>query len=282
MLPFINVLRKMFSLLFAFGLLLTGGVNAVFNGDVYEFESSEGVVGIETLARAQGVTNDGENWYFSGKNCLEKVDIATGEIAALNVSAIPGEFEKNYGSKHIGGIGYADGVIYAPIEDSKVWLHPLIALYDAGTLEYTGRYFELPTENHTRGVPWCFADAENGILYAGDSRNETQAYMYDIGTFEYVGALVYSEEIKDVQGGEYYGGKLYLGTNDMTRAVYAVDAKTGEVEKLFDRIAYEYKLIDNFGGEGEDLTICPTEDGTFIHTLQIGALFIDATLRHYK
>lgn len=282
MLQFINVMKKLLSLLFAAGFLFTGGVNAVFNGKIDPYESSDGVIGIESLVRAQGVTNDGESWYFSGKNGLEKVDIVSGEITALNTKAIPEELEERFGSEHIGGIGYADGLIYAPVEDSKVWAHPLIVLYDAKTLEYTGKFFELPTENHTRGVPWCFADAQNGVLYAGDSRNETRAYKYDLTTLEYLGILEYSREIKEIQGGEYYNGKLWFGTNDMTRAVYAADAVTGEVEKLFDRITYEYKLIDNFGGEGEDLTILPMEDGTYIHTLQIGALFIDATLRHYK
>lgn len=282
MLQFINVMKKLLSLLFAAGLLFTGGVNAVFNGRIAAFESSDGVIGIESLVRAQGVTNDGESWYFSGKNGLEKVDIASGEITALNTKAIPEELKERFGSEHIGGIGYANGMIYAPVEDSKVWQHPLIVLYDAETLEYTGKYFELQTENHTRGVPWCFADAQNGVLYAGDSRNETRAYKYDLTTLTYLGALEYSREIKEIQGGEYYNGKLWFGTNDMTRAVYTVDAETGEAEKLFDRITYEYKLIDNFGGEGEDLTILPMEDGTYIHTLQIGALFIDATLRHYK
>ncbi len=282
MLQFINVMKKLLSLLFAAGLLFTGGVNAVFNGRIAAFESSDGVIGIESLVRAQGVTNDGESWYFSGKNGLEKVDIASGEITALNTKAIPEELKERFGSEHIGGIGYANGMIYAPVEDSKVWQHPLIVLYDAETLEYTGKYFELPTENHTRGVPWCFADAQNGVLYAGDSRNETRAYKYDLTTLTYLGVLEYSREIKEIQGGEYYNGKLWFGTNDMTRAVYTVDAETGEAEKLFDRITYEYKLIDNFGGEGEDLTILPMEDGTYIHTLQIGALFIDATLRHYK
>ena len=281
MLSFLNVLKKLFSLLFACGLLVSGSVNAVFNGDIYPFDSSDGVIGIETLTRAQGVTNNGTYWYFSGKNCLEKVSMETGEIAALNVSAIPAEIAA-LGGKHIGCIGYANGYIYAPIEDSKVWQHPVIALYDAETLAYTGIFFELSTQRHTRGVPWCFADAGNGVIYAGDSRNDAEAFLYDINTFEYLGSLTYAREIADIQGGEYYNGKLYLGTNDMTRAVYVVDARSGEAEKLFDRITYEYKLIDNFGGEGEDITVCPLPDGTYIHTLQLGALFVDATLRHYK
>ncbi len=282
MIQFINIVKKLMALVFAAGLLFTGGINAAFNGSIYRYEASDGVIGLETLTRAQGVTNDGENWYFSGKNCLEKVNIATGDIIALNTDAIPGELAENFGSKHIGGIGYANGVIYAPVEDSKVWEHPLIVLYNAETLEYTGKYFELDVQKHTRGVPWCFADAQNGVLYAGDSRNDAQAYMYDLSTLAYLGTLDYSEEIKEIQGGEYYNGKLYFGTNDKTRAVYCADASTGEVEKLFDRIMYEYKLIDNFGGEGEDITVLPLENGTYIHTLQIGALFIDATLRHYK
>ena len=134
----------------------------------------------------------------------------------------------------------------------------------------------------TRGVPWCVADGENGILYTGDSRNENVIYKYDIETFEYIGSLEFSEEIDSIQGGEYYKGLIYFGSNDMTRAVYTVDVNTGKVTKLFDRIAYEYRLIDNFGGEGEDVTVLPLEDGTYIHTLQTGALFIDVTLRHYK
>ena len=85
-----------------------------------------------------------------------------------------------------------------------------------------------------------------------------------------------------IQGGEVYKGKLYVGTNDSTRAVYTIDVKSGKVEKLFDRIMYQPKLIDNFGGEGEDLTVYPMEDGTLIHALDIGALLIDSNLRHYK
>jgi hypothetical protein len=71
-------------------------------------------------------------------------------------------------------------------------------------------------------------------------------------------------------------------SNDMTRAVYEIDLESGNAVKLFDRITYEYKLIDNFGGEGEGLTLLSMEDGSYIHTLQLGALFIDSSLNHYS
>lgn len=282
MTSFINVFNRIFALFFAAALFVTGGVNSIFNGDIYRYESSDGVVGIETLTRAQGVTNDGGSFIYSGKHSLEKVSLDGKTILVINTSAIPKELKEKYGSAHIGGISCYDGIIYAAVEDSKVWAHPLVVLYDAATLEYTGVFYELPTELHKRGVPWVTADGEHGILYTGDSRNFSEIFTFDINTGEYLGALTFDNEIKKIQGGEYYDGYLYFGTNDINRACYKVDVTNGKTEKLFDRIKYQYKYIDNFGGEGEDITVLPLEDGTFIHTLQIGATFTDATLRHYK
>lgn len=282
MLAALNLLKKSLALFFAVSLFLTGGINRLFSGDVYEFDSVSSVIGLETLVRAQGVTNDGEHFYFSGKNCLEKTDGSCEEILALNLNAIPEDLSGKYGVSHIGGISFADGFIYAPLEDSKVWEHPLIALYDCETLEYTGVFFELPADKQTRGVPWVVCDGENGVAYTGDSRNYTEIHVFSLEDFSYLRTVTFDGEIEKIQGGEYYNGLLYFGTNDKTRAVYTVNPQTGATEKLFDRIMYDYKLIDNFGGEGEDLTVLPTENGAYIHTLQTGALFIDATLRHYK
>ena len=263
-------------------LLLTGGINKGFTGDVYPYESEHTVIGLETLVRSQDVTTDGEYFYFSGKHALEKVNLACDEIIVLNHNAITDELKEKYNSQHIGGISYYNGIIYAALEDSKQWQHPIIALYDAETLEYTGVCYELPTELQTRGVPWVAVDGENGFAYTGDSRNYTEIYKFSLSDFTYIETITLSGEVVKIQGGEIADGKLYAGTNDMTRAVFTVDLETGEVKKLFDRIMYEYKLIDNFGGEGEGLTVLLMEDGTYIHTLQLGALFIDSSLRHYK
>lgn len=279
---FANTFNKIFSLLFSVLLLLTGGINKGFTGDVYPYESEHAVIGLETLVRSQDVTTDGEYFYFSGKHALEKVNLACDEIIALNHNAITDELKEKYNSQHIGGISYYNGIIYAALEDSKQWQHPIIALYDAETLEYTGVCYELPTELQTRGVPWVAVDGENGFAYTGDSRNYTEIYKFSLSDFTYIETITLSREVVKIQGGEIADGKLYAGTNDMTRAVFTVDLETGDVEKLFDRIMYEYKLIDNFGGEGEGLTVLSMEDGTYIHTLQLGALFIDSSLRHYK
>lgn len=268
--------------MFAVLLSLTGTLNGFFEGEIYPYESENAVVGLETLTRSQDVTTDGEYFYFSGKHALEKVNLSCTEIIALNDKAITDELAEKYNSQHIGGISYYNGIIYAALEDSKQWNHPIIALYDAETLEYTGVCYELSTELHTRGVPWVVVDGENGVAYTGDSRNYTEIYKFSLSDFTYIETITLSEEVQKIQGCEIADGILYAGTNDMTRAVFTIDLATGEVTKLFDRIMYEYKLIDNFGGEGEGLTLLKMEDGTYIHTLQLGALFIDSSLRHYK
>lgn len=286
MLTFYNIAKsiiyKVFAVVFAALLTLTNGVNGFLNGDIYPYDSNSKVVGLESLERAQGVTTDGEYWYFSGKTSLVKIGFDNQTVYAYNYKALDGELSENYNSKHIGGISYYNGYIYASLEDSKQWQHPVIALYDAETLEYTGICHEVSSEILTRGIPWVAVDAENGFIYASHSKTVEEIHCFDLDTFEYVKSFAVSDPMDAIQGGEVYKGKLYVGTNDSTRAVYTIDVKSGKVEKLFDRIMYQPKLIDNFGGEGEDLTVYPMEDGTLIHALDIGALFIDSNLRHYK
>lgn len=286
MLTFYNIAKsiiyKVFAVVFAALLTLTNGVNGLLNGDIYPYDSNSKVVGLESLERAQGVTTDGEYWYFSGKTSLVKIGFDNQTVYAYNYKALDGELSENYNSKHIGGISYYNGYIYASLEDSKQWQHPVIALYDAETLEYTGICHEVSSEILTRGIPWVAVDAENGFIYASHSKTVEEIHCFDLDTFEYVKSFAVSDPMDAIQGGEVYKGKLYVGTNDSTRAVYTIDVKSGKVEKLFDRIMYQPKLIDNFGGEGEDLTVYPMEDGMLIHALDIGALFIDSNLRHYK
>lgn len=286
MVTVINLFKSTFYRLFA-GILailmtLSNGVNSFFNGNIYPYDSNSKVIGLETFERAQGVTTDGKAWYFSGKNSLVKISFDNETVLACNYDAITDELENTYGSKHIGGISYFNGYVYAPLEDSKKWQHPVVALYDAETLEFSGICHEFSNEILSRGMSWVCVDGEKGLLYSSHSKTADVIYCFDLQTFDYVKSIKLSEEIDNIQGGEVYNGTLYVGTNDSTRAAYAINTDNGNVEKLFDRIMYVPKWIDNFGGEGEDLTVFPMDDGTLVHALDIGALFIDANLRHYK
>ena len=131
-------------------------------------------------------------------------------------------------------------------------------------------------------MPWVACDEESGCFYVAQSRHTKELYAYDLDTLDYIRTIPLQGEIDRIQGGDMYEGTLYAATNDATRAVYKIDPDSGRVDKLFDRILYQPKRIDNFGGEGEDMTVLPMADGTLLHTLTIGALFIDANLCHYK
>lgn len=261
---------------------LTGFVDFCFRGDVYMFESCDTVVGLETLERAQGVTTDGKGWIFSGKSTLVKIGFDNETILAANYKAIPKELKEKFGSNHIGGISYANGFVYAAIEDQKAFQHPLIVIFDADTLSYTGKYYELDITEQIRGVPWIACDVEKGLIYAAKCKRPEYLLCYDINTGERVNKVKLSQTIEDIQGGEMYKGDLYVATSDDTRAVYKVNVENGTVEKYFDRIMVNSDKIDNFGGEGEDMTVLEMEDGTVFHTLELGALFINANLKHYK
>ena len=288
----LNTLRKAGKILLSGFFVVLFAVSALANralwGDAYPYDSVDRVVGLETLERSQGVTTDGSAWIFSGKQSLTKVAFDNETILAQNKDAIPDAFKAQYGSAHIGGISCANGFVYAAIEDSKVWQNPIVALYDGETLAYTGRYVLLPGKDigsdHalTRGVPWVACDTQNGVFYVAECRNTAELYAYDLDTFDYVRTIPLQGEIDSIQGAEVYDGALYAATNDATRAVYKIDLASGKIDKLFDRILYQPKAIDNFGGEGEGMTVLPMADGTLLHTLTIGALFLDANLCHYK
>ena len=272
------------------GLLtvLSGVMNRLFTGDVYPYLSETRTVGLEAFDRSQGVTTDGTAWIFSGKDVLSKVTFDDKTVLARNKNAIPDELRETYGSAHIGGISYAGGYVYAAIEDSGVWQNPIVALFNGETLDYTGIFALLPGKDSeaenamTHGVPWVCCDVQRGVFYAAQCDDADCLFVYDLYTFEYLRSIPLSEPVDEIQGAEMWNGRLYAATNDATRAVYQISVKTGEVTKYFDRIQYQPRLIDNFGGEGEDITVLPMADGSVFHALNIGALFVDANLRHYE
>ena len=275
-----NKVTEILAVVMAFLMGITATLNSAFNGDIYAYDSCTRTVGIETLSRSQGVTTDGESWIFSGNGQLTRVSLDGETKIAVNTKALA-PFEE-YGSDHIGGISFYNGSVYAAVEDGDSFAYPIVAVYDSDTLEFTGKYTVISTDILFRGCPWVCCDADRGVFYVGNSRNCTEIYAFDLETMEYVRTIPLESEIIKIQGAEMYKGNMIAGTNDATRAVYAVNVETGEYEKMFDRIMYKPILIDNFGGEGEDITVLPMDDGTLFHALDIGALFIDSNLRHYK
>lgn len=257
---------------------LTLGIDALSAGKRHPEVSKDNVLLIGAAERSQGITTDGKYYYFSSKWGLTKSELDGKTRVKSNPLAIPKELKDEYGLAHIGGISYskADNCIYAGLEDSKVWDYPVVAVYDADTLKFTGRYYILDKALHTRGLPWVAVDNDRGLLITLDhSKKANELIFYDIAdNMKYVGSVKLSETVRSIQGAEMYGGMLYAATNDDTQAVYKIDPKSGDVSKYFDRNLTK-------GSEGEGITVLETADGAVFHAIDMGPLFINAFIRHY-
>lgn len=265
--------------LLALTLVLSGVFELATVGARPEEVSKTMVLGADSWEHSQDITTDGKSYYFTCKYGIIKTELDCKKVIVRNADAIPDDFKADYGSAHIGGISFYNGKLYCAVEDSKVFEHPLIVVYDAETLEYTGEYYHLDAEKHTKGLPWISVNPETGIIYCAARDNSTEIMCYDTATQKYLEpiALVNSDpdfNIHKIQGGEVNGGVLYLATNDSTQALFTVDLASGQADKLFDRNLFE-------GSEGEGLTILETEDGAFIHAMDMSPIFISAYVRHY-
>ena len=258
--------------------VLTLGIDALSAGKRHPEVSKDNVLLIGAAERSQGITTDGKYYYFSSKWGLTKSELDGKTRVKSNPLAIPKKLKDEYGLAHIGGISYskADNCLYAGLEDSKVWEYPVVAVYDADTLNFTGRYYILDKALHTRGLPWVAVDNDRGLLITLDhSKKANELIFYDIAdNMKYVGSVKLSETVRSIQGAEMYRGMLYAATNDDTQAVYKIDPKSGEVSKYFDRNLTK-------GSEGEGITVLETADGAVFHAIDMGPLFINAFIRHY-
>ncbi len=266
-------------------LLLSGFING---GDISsspnaELVRSEQFTLDEALLMSQGITTDGEYFYTSGSiAALDLVGMAKWtadgfEKVIYTHNAIPKEIKDKYNSDHIGGISYYNGKIYAATED-ETDTYNLILIYDAETLEFTGEYYDLGTEYLDDGIPYCAVDGENGYLYTSQFHETDCILAYNLDDMTFSHKIMLSEPIDRIQGAEYYDGLLYMSYDvkgSATEKVQTVDVKTGKVETLFER------TVSGRDHEAEGLTVCPMEDGSFIHIADYDKL-ISVTIRHYS
>lgn len=271
-----TIFKKLFSAALALLTALLLFVSDLNEGppkpDYFEPVSTTSYTLIDAVVRAQGIANDGESFYFSSNFGLIKTALDGVTMQAANYLAIPPKLLL-LGCKHIGGITYYDGKIYAPIEDSKVFENLYICTYDAETLKFIAAY-PLPLDKHENGVPWCVADPGKGYIYSARRDHITSINVYDAETMAFIKTIELNAPVHKVQGGDMYRGILYLSISRDDQAVFAVNLETGEVQKAFAR-----NLAD--GAEGEGMTIIPTPDGALFHVQDLAKDYLAAHLRHY-
>lgn len=227
----------------------------------------------DELFRGQGVTTDGDNYYFSYNFGIMKTEIDAKTVVKQKAFSIPIElFVK--GCNHIGGITYYNGRIYAPLEDSENRENLYLLCFDSETLGLI-KYVQLDAEEYVRGVPWCIADKDNGVIYSGGCENFDHIYVRDAETLEYINTIDIDTRLVKIQGGEVYNGVMYCSASRNGQNIYAINLKTGETQIVLERNLYG-------DSEGEDMTICLMDDGTFFHVLDIGDIRIGGHFRHYS
>ena len=271
------IFKKVISLISAIVLMVVAADEKNLPSPDAEIVDKYQYVLLDYQMSSQGVTNDGEYFYFSGNKNLSKASMETGEICRVTSNAIPKELQDK-GCNHIGGLSYYNGKIYAAVEDGPDYLNSFIVLYDAETLEYTGTYYELPHELHIEGVPWCAVDVERNYLYTAEWSNATVLNVFDLDTLELVKTVPLSEPIDRIEGAELFGGKLYMSCdelNDMKR-IFSLDVETGKVEVVFARNIGE-------GFEAEGMTVFADDDGKPVFcVLDRGERRISTSLTLYK
>lgn len=260
------IFKRLISLISAIMLLVVGADEKNLpSPDGAEIIAKNTYVLFDYQVTSQGVTNDGEYFYFSGNKHLGKADMETGEIFLINTNAIPEELQEK-GCNHIGGLSYYNGYIYAAVEDGPDYLNSFIVLYDAETLEYSGTYYALPHELHIEGVPWCAVDVERNYLYTAEWSNATVLNVFSLDDMSLVKTVPLSEPIDRIQGTEIFDGKLYMSCdeeNDKKR-IFTLDVETGTVEECFVRNigkGFEAEGITVFADENGEPVICVLDRG---------------------
>lgn len=275
---FALALNKILSVFFAVILIpfsaLTHGIDLLSEGKRTDYEKTN-VVGIGAYFRSQGMTSDGETLYFSSKTTVIRTKADAKTLINANYSAIPDELEE-LGIKHIGGLSFYNGKIYAGLEDSKVWDYPIVGVFDAETLELE-EYYILDAEKITRGLPWVCVDSETGYLWCTDhSKNPTKLIAYDTANeMDFVKEVNLESSPYAIQGAEFYNGFIYASTNDDTQAIYKINPENGAVIKILDR-----NLTS--GSEGEGMTFMIKDGKPVIIAMDMGPLFINAFVREYS
>jgi len=193
--------------------------------------------GTDAFFRSQGLASDDETLFFSWNIGLSRTEIDdTSVILADNTTgAIPDDLaDSNH--NHIGDIDVADGIVYAPIEDGPAYAEPWVVLYDADTLQPTGKRYLLPATLQRDGVPWIAVDKPRGVAYSMEWGDTGKLFVYRLSDFELLRTVALSEPVPRIQGAKIFRGNLYGSRdNGSQKSIVAIDPDTGQVTNLFDR-----------------------------------------------
>lgn len=227
---------------------LKAALKAMNSPEVSGWQKSgeEKFVGFTWTEECQGVTNDGQFWYFSSNNTnLIFEDKQRIYKFPENMDAgIEDTFSVGkYGCDHLGGIDCYNGRIYAAMEGPSKVVIINSNFQSASEAKLNGSTNNSSPPQGT-SFPWCAVNPWNGYLYSSRFNNVTEVYGYDPqDNFKWVTTLQLAIPTNRVQGGCFSKNGHLLLTSDETHdircfsvlngaylgsAAIQVDASTGE------------------------------------------------------
>jgi hypothetical protein len=220
--------------------------------------------------RTQGAASDGVQRFFSWRYGLERTTpddrvLARNFSVYQRKSGIPQSIEA-LGGNHIGDIDYHAGKIYAPIEDSPNYRNPVIAVYDAATLNHTGTTYMLPHGDLTMGVPWVAVDGPKNLAYTGEWDPVVRINVYRLSDFSPIGYIPLQRALGRLQGAKVRGDFLYAASDNSTKSIYKISLIDGSVTELL-QLAQWHNLQDGHEHELEGLSFINTPKGETLNVL---------------
>lgn len=223
--------------------------------------------------KSQGLATDGKQWFFSSTNGLERANFDYSRIQAVMPAIAPALAQPSSvadrGLNHIGDIDVANGTLYIPLDTSKRdaqggrYNTPVVALYNAADLSYTGQSFALRPPESTQDIAsWVAVDAAQGLGYSMAYDNASKLIVYNLSDWSFSHYVTLGQTLDQVQGAKLRGDWLYMASDGASKSVYRTNVKTGAVEELF-------QIKTPFEQEIEGISFLETEQGLTLNVLNI-------------
>lgn len=219
-------------------------------------------------AYRQGVARVDDGWIFSTNDGLFRVDEQLGQVAVAE-PALPAELTDR-AFDHIGDVDVAGDVLYAPVEQGDYGLNSqVMARYDAETLVFIDATDVAQAHN-----AWVAVDPDTMTAYSMSGFGDSTILRYDIEAgWASLEPLLLDTLLDRVQGGDLWGGFLWLATDNDIDGLYRVDLVTGVVV-LIGALAH----VD---GEGEGIDATDLDSG-LLHALSIDAELLPVYFQHFR
>jgi hypothetical protein len=211
----------------------------------------------DSAVRSQGIASDGASVWFSWRYGLQRTDMQY-NVQVKNTLAIPAQISfATHAGDHIGDMDVYGNTLYAGVEDSKAYAEPRVLLYDADTLNWQNKAFDMPNTLLTQGIPWVCVDGPASHLYAAEWNPTTSLLEFDMVTMQLQRQVPLSETLGRIQGAKVWDGMLYANADDSMKTLYKINRETGTVIDLMTRVGT---------GEQEGIGFFKLPDGSTMHT----------------